>query len=126
LGSDNIHVHGWMAVYCLFTWSIFIRQQSFLIKKISSNILSTIWRTLDAELINKVKFDGIMTLLTYWFGNYLRKYNEATINHSDGIIISSENLSLKFKIYTIFRQTFFTFAAKDEFVSAYTFLQINL
>jgi starch synthase len=64
--------------------------------------------TLDVEMINKVKFDGvpdeaIADLEIPSYENIIK----ATIKHSDAVI-ASENLSPSL-IYRIFRKTFFTF-----------------
>lgn len=78
--------------------------------------------SLDAELINKIKFDGIpeedlKDLIDPNYENVMK----ATINHSDAIIISSENLSASLTKYIeSSNKPFLSFAPKDEFAAAYT------
>lgn len=121
---DIIHVHGWMASLLPIYMKHFYKNDAlFSDTKIISSIYGQQFEgALDAELINKIKFDGIeggfiQDLADPTFENVMK----ATINHSDGIIISSENLSPSLtKFIQTSNKPFLPFAAKDEFASAYT------
>ena len=121
---DIIHVHGWMASLLPIYMKHFYKNDAlFSDTKIISSIYGQQFEgALDAELINKIKFDGIESefiqdLVDPTFENVMK----ATINHSDGIIISSENLSPSLtKFIQTSNKPFLPFAAKDEFASAYT------
>jgi starch synthase len=78
--------------------------------------------TLDVEMINKVKFDGvpddaISDLEVPDYENIIK----ATIKHSDAVIIASENLSPSLtKFIESSGKPFLPFAPKDAFAEAYT------
>jgi starch synthase len=73
-------------------------------------------------MINKVKFDGVphesvVDLETPNYENILR----ASILHSDGVIIASENVSSSLtKFIESSGKPFLPFATKDTFAEAYT------
>jgi starch synthase len=78
--------------------------------------------TLDKEMANKVKFDGvpnesIVDLETPNYENIMK----ATIAHSDAVIIASENVSSSLtKFIESSGKPFLPFAPKDKFAEAYT------
>ncbi|HEY0092278.1 MAG TPA: glycogen synthase, partial [Flavobacterium sp.] len=77
---------------------------------------------LDIGMINKVKFDGIpdesaALLETPDYENIIK----ASVNHSDAVIIASENLSPSLtKFIESSGKPFLPFAPKDKFAEAYT------
>jgi starch synthase len=77
---------------------------------------------LDIEMINKIKFDGvpndaISDLETPDYESIMK----ATINHSDAVIIASENLSSSLtKFIESSGKPFLPFAPKDKFAEAYS------
>jgi len=79
-------------------------------------------------MINKVKFDGvpeasISNLETPDYENIIL----ATLNHSDGIIIASENLSPSLtKFIETSEKPFLPFTSKDKFAEVYTNFYKNL
>ena len=121
---DIIHVHGWMASLLPIYMKHFYKNDAlFSDTKIISSIYGQQFDgALDAELINKIKFDGIdATYIEDLSNPTYENIMKATINHSDGIIISSENLSPSLtKFIHSSDKPFLPFAAKDEFASAYT------
>ena len=121
---DIIHVHGWMASLLPIYMKHFYKNDAlFSDTKIISSIYGQQFDgALDAELINKIKFDGIdATYIEDLSNPTYENIMKATINHSDGIIISSENLSPSLtKFIHSSDKPFLPYAAKDEFASAYT------
>ena len=121
---DIIHVHGWLAAMLPIYMKHFYKNDAlFSDTKIISSIYGQQFDgALDAELINKIKFDGIdATYIEDLSNPTYENIMKATINHSDGIIISSENLSPSLtKFIHSSDKPFLPFAAKDEFASAYT------
>ena len=121
---DIIHVHGWMASLLPIYMKHFYKDDAlFSETKIISSVYSQSFDgSLNAELINKIKFDGIpaaalQDLVDPSYENVMK----ATIKHSDGVIISSENLSSSLTQYIeSSNKPFLPFAAKDEFAAAYT------
>jgi starch synthase len=79
--------------------------------------------TLDVEMINKVKFDGvpdeaIADLEIPSYENIIK----ATIKHSDAVIVASENLSPSLtKFIESSGKPFLPFAPKDAFAELYIF-----
>ena len=121
---DIIHVHGWMASLLPIYMKHFYKDDAlFSETKIISSVYSQSFDgSLNAELINKIKFDGIpeAALQDLVNPNY-ENVMKATIKHSDGVIISSENLSSSLTQYIeSSNKPFLPFAAKDEFAAAYT------
>ena len=83
--------------------------------------------TLDVEMINKVKFDGvpdeaISDLEMPSYENIIK----ATIKHSDAVIVASENLSPSLtKFIESSGKPFLPFTPKDVFAEQYTNFYIN-
>jgi starch synthase len=78
--------------------------------------------TLDIEMINKIKFDGVPSeaILDLENPDY-ESIMRATISHSDAIIIASENLSSSLtKFIESSGKPFLPFAPKDKFAEAYS------
>ncbi len=83
---------------------------------------------LDLEMINKVEFDGIpkdaiSDLANPTYENIIK----ASINHSDAVIIASENLSASLTKYIESSgKPFLPFAPKEEFAKLYTSFYKNM
>ena len=78
--------------------------------------------TLNIEMINKIKFDGIgaEAIADLEVPNY-ENLIKTSINHSDAVIIASENLSPSLtKFIESSKKPFLPFAPKEGFAQAYT------
>ena len=121
---DIIHVHGWMAAMLPIYMKHFYKNEAlFSETKIVTSVYGQSFDgTLDVEMINKVKFDGIpdeaiSDLEVPGYENIIK----ATIKHSDAVIIASENLSPSLTKYIESSgKPFLPFAPKDAFAEAYT------
>ncbi len=121
---DIIHVHGWMAAMLPIYMKHFYKNEAlFSETKIVTSVYSQSFDgTLDVEMINKVKFDGIpdeaiSDLEVPDYENIIK----ATIKHSDAVIIASENLTPSLTKYIESSgKPFLPFAPKDAFAEAYT------
>ncbi len=121
---DIIHVHGWMAAMLPIYMKHFYKNEAlFANTKIVSSVYSQSFEgSLNAELINKIKFDAIphdaiSALELPNFENIMK----ASIMHSDAIIVASENVSTSLtKFIESSGKPFLPFAAKDEFTAQYT------
>ncbi|MCF8320098.1 MAG: glycogen/starch synthase [Flavobacterium sp.] len=127
---DIIHVHGWMAAMLPIYLKHYYKDEAlFSDTKIITSVYSQSFEgNLNLEMINKVKFDGvpeaaISNLETPDYENIIL----ATLNHSDGIIIASENLSPSLtKFIETSGKPFLPFTAKDKFAEVYTNFYKNL
>ena len=121
---DIIHVHGWMAAMLPIYMKHFYKNEAlFSETKIVTSVYSQSFEgTLDVEMINKVKFDGvpdeaIADLAIPDYENIIR----TTVMHSDAVIIASENLSPSLtKFIESSGKPFLPFTPKDRFAEAYT------
>ena len=121
---DIIHVHGWMAsLLPIYMKHYYKNDALFSETKIVSSIYSQSFEgNLDLEMINKIKFDGIPNeaisdLETPNYENLLK----ASIKHSDGVIVASNDLSSSLtKFIETSGKPFLPFANQDEFAEAYT------
>jgi starch synthase len=121
---DIIHVHGWMAAMLPIYMKHYYKNEAlFSDTKIVTSVFSQSFDgTLDVEMINKVKFDGIPTeaIADLEVPNY-ENILKASILHSDGVIIASESLSPSLtKFIESSGKPFLPFAPKDAFAEAYT------
>lgn len=121
---DIIHVHGWMAAMLPVYMKHFYKNEAlFSETKIVSSIYSQSFEgTLDAEMINKVKFDGIPldAILDLESPDY-ENIMKATILHSDAIIIASDNLTSSLtKFIESSGKPFLPFTPKEAFAEAYS------
>jgi len=121
---DIIHVHGWMAALLPIYMKHYYKNEAlFSETKIVSSIYSQSFEgALDNDLINKIKFDGIPheAIADLEIPNY-ENILKASILHSDGVIIASENLSTSLtKFIESSGKAFLPFASKEEFALAYT------
>ncbi len=127
---DIIHVHGWMAsLLPIYMKHYYKNEALFSETKIVSSIYSQSFDgTLDGEMLNKIKFDGIpheaiSDLETPNYENIIT----ASIMHSDGVIIASESLSSSLtKFIESSGKPFLPFVPQDEFAQAYTSFYKNI
>ena len=93
---DIIHVHGWMASLLPIYMKHYYKDEAlFSETKIVTSVYSQSFEgSLDAEMINKIKFDGVPqdAIQELELPNY-ENLIKAAIKHSDGVIIASENVS---------------------------------
>jgi starch synthase len=121
---DIIHVHGWMAAMLPIYMKHYYKDEAlFADTKIVTSVYSQSFEgSLDLDMINKIKFDGIpeesiSNLITPSYENILM----ASILHSDAVIIASEALSPSLTKYIESSgKPFLPFALKDQFAEAYT------
>lgn len=121
---DIIHVHGWLASMLPVYMKHYYKDEAlFADTKIVSSIYAQSFEgALDPEMIQKVKFDGIPdssieSLSTPNFENLMK----VTIDHSDGVIVASEQLSSSLTKYIESSgKPFLSFVPKDQFAQAYT------
>lgn len=92
---DIIHVHGWMAaMFPLYLKKYYTDEPLFAGSKIVTSVYKKDFEgTLDKEMINKVKFDGIAhadvaSLETPDYSGVMK----VAIDHSDGVIIATDEL----------------------------------
>lgn len=121
---DIIHVHGWMASLLPIYMKHYYKDEAlFSETKIVTSVYSQSFEgSLDAEMINKIKFDGVPqdAIQELELPNY-ENLIKAAINHSDGVIIASENVSGSLtKFIQSSEKPFLPFASKDKFTEAYT------
>ena len=126
---DIIHVHGWMAAMLPIYMKHYYKNEALFseTKIVTSVYAQSFDGTLNNGMINKVKFDGIPSdsitdLETPNYENIIK----ATINHSDAVIIASDNLSSSLtKFIESSGKPFLPFAPKDAFAEAYTNFYLN-
>ena len=121
---DIIHVHGWMAAMLPVYMKHFYKNEAlFSDTKIVTSVYSQSFDgTLDVEMINKVKLDGVPQeqvemLSTPDYENIIK----ATVMHSDAVIIASPNVSASLtKFIETSGKPFLPFVPKDAFAEAYS------
>lgn len=121
---DIIHVHGWMASMLPVYMKHFYKDEAlFSETKIVTSIYGQSFDgSLDAEMINKIKFDQVPAeaIAELEVPNY-ENLIKTSIMHSDAVIIASENLSSSLtKFIESSKKPFLPFASKDKFAEAYT------
>jgi len=121
---DIIHVHGWMASLLPIYMKHYYKDEAlFSETKIVTSVYSQSFEgILDAEMINKIKFDGVPqdAIQELELPNY-ENLIKVAIKHSDGVIIASENVSGSLtKFIQSSEKPFLPFASKDKFTEAYT------
>jgi starch synthase len=121
---DIIHVHGWMAAMLPIYMKHFYKNEAlFSDTKIVTSVYSQSFEgTLDAEMINKVKFDNVPleSILDLEVPDY-ENIIKATVKHSDAVIIASDNLSPSLtKFIESSGKPFLPFQSKEVFAEAYT------
>ena len=121
---DIIHVHGWMASLLPIYMKHYYKDEAlFSETKIVTSVYGQSFEgSLDTEMINKIKFDGVPheAIQELELPNYENLIKTAII-HSDGVIIASENVSSSLtKFIESSGKPFLPFASKDKFAEAYT------
>jgi starch synthase len=121
---DIIHVHGWMASMLPVYMKHFYKDEAlFSETKIVTSVYSQSFEgSLDSEMINKIKFDGVPqdAVATLEIPNY-ENLIKTSIIHSDAVIVASENLSPSLtKFIESSDKPFLSFAPKEAFAEAYT------
>lgn len=121
---DIIHVHGWMAGMLPVYMKHFYKNEAlFSETKIVTSVYGHSFEgTLDPEMINKVKLDGIPedAISDLEIPDY-ENLIKTTVKHSDGVIIASESLSSSLtKFIESSGKPFLPFVAKDSFAEAYS------
>ncbi|MBA0885086.1 glycogen/starch synthase [Flavobacterium undicola] len=121
---DIIHVHGWMAAMLPVYMKHFYKNEAlFSETKIVTSVYGQSFDgTLDVEMINKVKLDGVpqeevAMLSTPDYENIIK----ATVMHSDAVIIASSNVSSSLtKFIETSGKPFLPYVPKDAFAEAYS------
>jgi len=121
---DIIHVHGWMAsLLPVYMKHYYKNEALFMDTKIVTSVYGQSFEgTLDLEMINKVKFDGVPddAVNDLKVPNY-ENLIQVAVRHSDATIIASPNLSPSLTKYIESSQKpFLPFTPKDNFAEAYT------
>ncbi|MBF4472669.1 glycogen/starch synthase [Flavobacterium sp. HJJ] len=121
---DIIHVHGWMAAMLPVYMKHFYKNEAlFSDTKIVTSVYSQSFDgILDAEMINKVRFDGIPdeAIAELEVPNY-ENIMKTTVRNSDAVIIASDGLSPSLtKFIESSSKPFLPLKFKDEFSVAYT------
>ncbi len=121
---DIIHVHGWMASMLPVYMKHFYKDEAlFSDTKIVTSVYSQSFEgTLNTEMINKLTFDNIphAVVKELEIPNY-ENLLLSSINHSDGLIIASENVSSSLtKFIESSGKPFLPFTPKEKFAEAYT------
>ena len=121
---DIIHVHGWMAsLLPVYMKHYYKNEALFADTKIVTSVYNQSFDgSLNADMLKKVAFDEIaeedIKLLAE--PNY-ENIMKTAIAHSDGVIVSSENLSADLlKSVEESVKPFLPYVAKDKFAEAYT------
>ncbi|CAN1574718.1 GT5_Glycogen_synthase_DULL1-like domain containing protein [Flavobacteriaceae bacterium] len=127
---DIIHVHGWMAAMLPVYMKHFYKNEAlFSDTKIVTSVYSQSFDgSLDVEMINKVRFDGIPdeAILDLEVPNY-ENIIKTTILNSDAVIIASDGLSPSLtKFIESSNKPFLPLKHKDEFAVAYTEFYKNM
>ena len=127
---DIIHVHGWMAAMLPIYLKHYYKDEAlFSDTKIITSVYSQSFEgTLNPEMINKVKYDGVPeTSISHLENPDYENIIKATIAHSDAVIIASENLSPSLtKFIESSEKPFLPFTPKDKFAEVYTNFYRNL
>ncbi len=121
---DIIHVHGWMAAMLPVYMKHFYKNEALFseTKIVTSVYAQSFDGTLDIEMLNKVKLDGVPQeavemLATPDYENIIK----ATVMHSDAVIVASPNLSSSLtKFIETSGKPFLPFVPKDAFAEAYS------
>jgi starch synthase len=126
---DIIHVHGWLASMLPVYMKHYYKNEALFseTKIVTSVYASSFSETLDVEMINKVKFDGVPheAIADLEVPNYDNVLKTAVLN-SDAVIIASNNLSPSLtKFIESSNKPFLPFTPKDGFAEAYTNFYIN-
>jgi starch synthase len=121
---DIIHVHGWMASLLPIYMKHYYKDEAlFSETKIVTSVYGQSFEgTLNSEMINKVKFNNVPhdSIKELELPNY-ENLIIAAVNHSDGVIVASQNITPSLTKYIESSgKPFLPFASKDNFSEAYT------
>lgn len=121
---DIIHVHGWLASMLPVYMKHYYKNEALFseTKIVTSVYAESFSETLDVEMINKVKFDGVPheAIADLELPNYENVLKTAILN-SDAVIIASDSLSPSLtKFIESSNKPFLPFTPKDGFAEAYT------
>ena len=120
---DIIHVHGWMASLLPVYLKHYYKDEGiFEDTKIITSIYATDFEgTLDAELITKLAYDNLpKEAISKYKEPVFTNLMKATIDHSDAIIIASENLPADLTKYIeTSKKPFLPFTPKETFKETY-------
>ena len=127
---DIIHVHGWMASLLPIYMKHYYKDEALFsnTKIITSVYAKSFEGTLNSELLNKIKFDGVpeSSIDVLKEPNY-ENLIKASIQHSDAVIIASESLTSSLtKFIESSEKPFLPFTPKEQFASAYTEFYKNM
>jgi starch synthase len=127
---DIIHVHGWMASLLPIYMKHYYKDEAlFSETKIVTSVYGQSFDgTLDIEMINKIKFDNIPhdAIPEIEIPNY-ENLIKAAINHSDAVVVASENITPSLTKYIESSgKPFLPFTTKDKFAEAYTSFYKNM
>ncbi|MCA6421632.1 MAG: glycogen/starch synthase [Flavobacterium sp.] len=120
---DIIHVHGWMASLLPIYMKHYYKDEAlFSETKIVTSVYGQSFEgTLNSEMINKIKFDNIPhdSIKELELPNY-ENLIIAAVNHSDGVIVASQNITPSLTKYIeSLGKPFLPFVSKDNFSEAY-------
>ena len=120
---DIIHVHGWMAAMLPVYMKHFYKNEALFseTKIVTSVYAQSFDGTLNKGMINKVKFDGVPAdaIADLEIPNY-ENIIKATINHSDAVIVASDNLSSSLtKFIESSGKPFLPFFPKEDYAEHY-------
>jgi starch synthase len=120
---DIIHVHGWMASLLPVYLKHYYKDEGIFedTKVITSIYAADFEGTLDAELITKLAFDNLpQEAISKYKEPVFTNLMKATIDHSDAIIIASENVSADLTKYIeTSKKPFLPFTPKESLKEAY-------
>lgn len=121
---DIIHVHGWMASMLPVYMKHYYKDEAlFADTKIVTSVYGQSFEgTLDLDMINKIKFDGVPeeAIAGLAIPNY-ENLLMASILHSDAVIIASESVSSNLSHFVESSgKPFLPYMPKDQFAAAYT------
>jgi len=127
---DIIHVHGWLASMLPVYMKHYYKDEAlFAQTKIVTSVYGQGFEgTLDMGMINKVKYDeipgeAVADLETPNYENIVK----VAVNHSDAVIIASENVPPSLtKFIESSGKPFLPFAPKEKFAEAYTSFYKNM
>jgi starch synthase len=127
---DIIHVHGWLAGMLPVYMKHYYKDEAlFAQTKIVTSVYGQGFDgTLDPNMINKVKFDNIPaeSVAELQMPNY-ENLIKVAVNHSDAVIIASENMPPSLtKFIESSGKPFLPFAPKEKFAEAYTSFYKNM
>lgn len=121
---DIIHVQGWMASLLPIYMKHYYKDDAlFSETKIVTSIFQEGYEgILDAQISKKIQFDGVPKEAIQELDNpTYENLMMVAINHSDGVVMGAEEISLTLtKFIEASKKPFLPFAPKDVFAEAYT------